>query len=109
MFAFLNLTWVIFRATTIHRAIDIYKSMFGFYGFAPIEINKLRFAFENGDLKLSFFLVIPAIIIVFCLPNSIELAKKFKPNWIYGIATFAMLLASILTINRVSEFLYFQF
>ncbi len=109
MFIFATLAWVIFRATTVHRAIDIYKSMFGFYGFAPIEINKLRFAFENGDLKLSFFLIIPSIIIIFCLPNSIELAKKFKPNWIYGITTFVMLLASILTINRVSEFLYFQF
>ena len=109
MFLFINITWVPFRATTIHKALDIYKSMIGLNGFEPIVINKLRFAFENNDLKLSFFLIIPAIIIVFCIPNSVELAKKFRPNWIYTLCTFLMLTASVITINRVSEFLYFQF
>ena len=108
-FIFVSSALVMFRAETVHRAIDIYKSMIGLYGFAPIEINKLRFAFENGDLKLSLFLLIPSIIIIFCLPNSIEVSKKFKPNWVFGIFTFLILCASVITINRVSEFLYFQF
>ena len=109
MFVFVTLAWVVFRAETVHRAIDIYKSMFGLYGFAPIEINKFRFAFENGDLKLSLFLLIPSIIIIFCLPNSIEISKKYKPIWIFEFLSIILLTASIISINRVSEFLYFQF
>ena len=108
-FLFINCTWVYFRALSVSRANDILKSMIGLNGFAPIVINKLRFCFNGDTTKLSFFLLIPAIIIVFCMQNSVELSKKFKPNWIFGTITFVLLTVSILSINKVSEFLYFQF
>lgn len=107
-FFFVNITWVYFRATSIEKANHIIKSMFGLNGFEPIVINKLRFAFENGSIKLSLLMLIGTIILLF-IPNSIELSKKLKPNTQYFILTLALLLISILSINKVSEFLYFQF
>ena len=107
-FLFVNFTWVYFRATTIDKANTIIKSMFGLNGFEPIIINKLRFSFENGSIKLSLLMLIGTIILLF-IPNSVEWSKKFKPNTFYFIVTLVLMLISILSINKVSEFLYFQF
>ena len=108
-FLFINTTWVYFRALTIARANDIIKSLIGLNGFGPIVIDKLRISFNNGDTKLSLFLLIPSIIIVFFMKNSVEWSEKFKPNALFGIVTFVLLLISILGISKISEFLYFQF
>ena len=107
-FLFVNLTWVYFRATSITTANNIIKSMFGLNGFEPIIINKMRFTFENGSIKLSLLVLLGTIILLF-LPNSVELSKKFKPNILFFILILALMLISILSINKVSEFLYFQF
>ncbi len=108
-FFFINITWVFFRASSIHRAFDILKSMIGLNGFIPVVINKLRFTFENGSIKLSFFMVLACIILVFFFKNSMEWAEKFKPNRIFFVVTLVLLIVSVLSINKVSEFLYFQF
>ena len=104
-FLFVNITWVYFRADSIQTANKIISSMFGFNGFSPIIIDKLRFSFENGSLKLSLLLLIPSFILVFCIKNSLEFSKKLKPNGIFFIATLIMLLSSILSINNVFELL----
>ncbi len=109
LFMFADITWVYFRASSIHKANQIIASMFGFNGFAPVVIDKLRLSFENGSLKLSLLLLIPSLILIFFVKNSTEFAQKFKPNAVYFTATLLMLLISILSINKVSEFLYFQF
>ena len=108
-FLFANFTWVYFRASSIEVGNKIISSMLGLNGFAPIVIDKLRFSFENGSLKLSLLLLISTIILVFFIKNSVEFAKKFKQNWIFFSATLILLTISILSINKVSEFLYFQF
>ena len=107
-FFFVNITWVYFRATSIEKANYIIKSMFGLNGFEPLAIDKLRLSFENGSIKLSLLMLIGTIILLF-IPNSVELSKKFKPNAIFFTVTLVLMLISILSINKVSEFLYFQF
>lgn len=108
-FLFVDVAFTVFRAPTIERGISIYKSMLGLNGFAPIAVNKLRFAFENGSVKISILLLLSAFILVFFSKNSMELARKVKPNAIYFTATLIMLVVSILSINKVSAFLYFKF
>ena len=107
-FIFVNFAWVFFRAKDLSRALDIIKSMFGMNGFAPVIIDKLRFSFFGGELKLSMLLLLGAVILL-CLPNSNELSKRVKPNLVCGIITFTLLLLSVLQLNKISEFLYFQF
>lgn len=108
-FMYVNFLWVFFRATSFSKAINILKSMAGLNGFEPVVIDKMRFAFENGDLKISLLLLIPCFIIVFFVKNSNKWAESFKPNWFYWTITFVFSLVSILSINKISEFLYFQF
>lgn len=108
-FLFINTTWVYFRAASITKANNIILSMLGFNGFEPIIINKLRFSFENGSFKLSILLLITSFILTFYMKNSIELSKKLKPNVLCLTVTLILLIVSILSINKVSEFLYFQF
>lgn len=108
-FLFINITWVFFRSLSIHRAIYILKSMIGLNGFNHLVINKLRFSFENGSIKLSIFMVLACVILSFFFKNSMEWAQKFKPNRIYFIVVLVLMLISVLSINKVSEFLYFQF
>ncbi len=108
-FLFLNITWVYFRASSIEKANQIIKSMLGLNGFAPIIIDKLRFSFENGAIKISILLLIASFILVFFINNSVEFSKKLQPNRIYLVITLIMLIISVLSINKVSEFLYFQF
>lgn len=108
-FMFINVTWIFFRAPSIHRAFKILKSMSGLNGFDSLVIDKMRLAFEHGNIKISLLLLIPALVLVFSPKNSNELAEELKPNWIYYTATLIMLIISITSINKVSEFLYFQF
>lgn len=108
-FLFINTTWVYFRAESIEKANHIILSMIGKNGFTPIIIDKLRFSFENGSLKLGILLLICSFILIFCMKNSTELVEKLKPNILYLTITLTLLIVSILSINKVSEFLYFQF
>lgn len=108
-FIYVNVLWVFFRALSFGKAVNILKSMLGLNGFEPIVIDKMRFAFENGDLKISLLLLIPCFILVFFVKNSNKWAESFKPNWFYWSITFVFSLVSILSINKISEFLYFQF
>ncbi len=108
-FVFINLTWVFFRSDSIHRALEIIKSMCGFNGFAPVMIHKMHFVSEYGDEKLSIMLFLSCFILIFFFKNSIEWTEELRPNKIYLVATLALLILSILSLNTVSEFLYFQF
>ena len=108
-FIFINTTWVFFRSPSIHRAFDILKSMCGFNGFLPISVKKMHFVSEFGNEKLSIILFLSCFILVFLFKNSIEFTKMLKPNKICMIITMALLIISILSLNTVSEFLYFQF
>lgn len=108
-FLFINTTWVYFRASSIDKANQIILSMLGQNGFAPIIINKLRFSFENESLKLSILLLLASFVLVFFIKNSTEFAKKLQPNKLYLTVTLILLIISVLSINKVSEFLYFQF
>ncbi len=108
-FIFLNFTWMFFRAPSIHRAIELLKSLIGLNGINPLVINKLRFTFENGNIKLSLFLFAGCIIMSFFMKNSMEWVEKFKPSKIYFIVTILLFVLSVSSMNKVSEFLYFQF
>jgi alginate O-acetyltransferase complex protein AlgI len=120
--------WVIFRSQNLQNGIALLKTMVGMNGIvipgAPggklsilsqfgIQIqdwSKLTYLPEFfGKQSLSFVVLFTLMIAVTFLPNTQEITNKMTFNkwWAIGIG----LLASycILSLNRVSEFLYFQF
>ena len=62
----------------------------------------------DGNIQTIYWLI-SVMFIAFLLKNSIELAEKFKTNWLTAICTGAMFAVVIFNMNKVSEFLYFNF
>lgn len=119
-FQFINITWVLFRAPDFQVAMNVMKSMFGLNDF---EVSG-QFVSENIFSKLNVFglemlttntglLVIMTIIMFFLIAvfakNSNELRDNFKPNFYLVLFTTILFVYSVFQLQKVSEFLYFNF
>ncbi len=122
-FLFINCSWVLFRATTFHDALKVFKGMFGLTGFdlpgtlqLPFGIlEKFGVNFEdnilealNGDkmnLIVLVFFGLGAVLSV----NSLQIADKMKPNSRWAFSVVCIAIFGLLGVSRISEFLYFQF
>lgn len=122
-FQFVNIAWVFFRATTWDDAIKVLKGMFGFNGIALPDamlqiINKLSpvqlqiqnmFMFDTLTTVYCGLFVIIGLFVVTLMKNSVELMNELKSQWKYAIWASIATVVSVLMLNRVSEFLYFNF
>ena len=120
-FNFVNIAWIFFRAKEWDDAIKVLKGMFGMSGLQlhPIFASKLAFLekygvifepFDTIQLPLSetpFFLL--AFILVLFFKNSMEKWKDFELNYKTLFLAFFCFSMGILSLNKVSEFLYFNF
>lgn len=117
--------WVLFRAATIDDAIEILQAMAGMKGILLPETFKsfLGWLPKGGLFKgwqelvylpdiggrNSIVVLIALMLAVTLLPNSQQIMERFKPTWwVAGLAS-TLALFCLLSLNRVSEFLYFQF
>jgi alginate O-acetyltransferase complex protein AlgI len=95
--------WVFFRAHTFGDAFKVLKGMFGFNGIHPSNLNYMPL----GNIEL---LALCALFLwVQLAPNTIDLSRKLKPTFPWLAVTVAAFVVSFLLINRISEFIYFQF
>jgi len=127
-FNFINITWIFFRANNFKDALKVLKGMFTLNGDT---INKLKniydpiytigqyfgFTSKNNGLITIFSLemIIFAFFITLYFKNSNHLAKEFNKLekvplywYIYSILLLGISL-SIMSIEKGSEFLYFNF
>ena len=95
-------SWVIFRAPSFSNARTILKAMVGMNGFL---LSDSVFPSPLFQMSILVFLVVGVTL----LPNTQEIMQKFKPTWAWAIAGGSLASLSLLSLNRVSEFLYFQF
>ncbi len=119
--------WVLFRAESIKDALVIISAMFGVFSKDTISFVK------NQDLIKGLYVIIPALLIGFLLPNSqtflgtslkvinpvrtntkrqLKLFTTWKPN-LYWAGYLVMLslisLYCLIDQSTVQEFIYFQF
>jgi D-alanyl-lipoteichoic acid acyltransferase DltB (MBOAT superfamily) len=120
-FNFINIAWVFFRAKEWDDAMKVLGGMVGGEIVLPNFLSsKLSFLQEHGitfggfianiegDYFTPFWLLAGFILILF-FKNSMELQKTFQYNYktvFFGVICF---IAGILSLNKVSEFLYFNF
>ncbi|GAB4529259.1 MAG: MBOAT family protein [Pleurocapsa sp.] len=121
-------SWVLFRAVTLHDGLQIIQAMSGLKGIElPGETTgklavltnlgiglkswaQLNYLPEvNHSKSLSIVVLIALTFWVKFLPNTQELIKKMQPTWRWAIAVGMSASLCLLSLNRVSEFLYFQF
>lgn len=122
-FNFINTAWVFFRAKEWDDAMKVLGGMFSLRGVVLPEFlaSKLSFLLKNygvtfgaflGDVSgnaYTLFWLLSGFIFILFFKNSIEIQKTFQYNYktvLFGAICF---IAGILSLNKVSEFLYFNF
>lgn len=119
-FLFVHFSWVFFRATSFADAIKVFKGMFGLNGIVmPVRLREVlaplaQYGVEFGKLRiyqLNEILIMVVLFgsVAFIARNSKEIRNSFKPDWQWQIFVGFVATTGFLYINRVSEFLYFQF
>ena len=117
-FNFINITWVFFRANSFDDALKVLDAMF--FGslvidyhwqhtlsFMPLTFGPwLQNIYAQNDI---FVWISVSLLLLLFAKNSAELSKSFKPTpWTLIWAT-SLLMYTLLDMNKVSEFLYFNF
>ncbi|MFT6070201.1 MAG: D-alanyl-lipoteichoic acid acyltransferase DltB (MBOAT superfamily) [Bacteriovoracaceae bacterium] len=122
-FNFVNISFVFFRATDISQAIKVLRGMFvpGAIALPYSLAGRLSFlksfgiSFEQVNvmgttLFYRSLLLLPFLFfIILGSKNTKELSEGFKANKEFAFATAALFILSLLQLNRVQEFLYFNF
>ena len=123
-FNFVNIAWVFFRAKEWEDAVKVLMGMVGLGGvvlpsFLQTKLAFLyqyriifeeRFLLNLGDMSgRDLLLIILIFILILFFKNSMEKWKEFKLNYKTLVLTFICLVSGLLSLNKVSEFLYFNF
>ncbi len=123
-FNFINIAWVFFRANEWSDAMKVLRGMFGFSEIVlPNMLNtQLNFLTnfginfggwvsnidnDGGKTLISWLLV--GFILVVLFNNSMQKRDSFQLNYKTAFFTTICFTFSVLSLNKVSEFLYFNF
>ncbi|MCK5537731.1 MAG: MBOAT family protein, partial [Bacteroidales bacterium] len=121
-FNFVNIAWVFFRAKEWNDAIKVLEGMFGVNGVVLPSFLQNKVAFLEGygvefgnwlgtsgmELKTIVWIVL-ALIISVLFKNSMQLMQKFVPSFKTAFISAFLFLWASLNLNKISEFLYFNF
>ncbi len=121
-FNFVNIAWVFFRAKEWDDAIKVLSSMFSLNNIVLPSFLSSKLAFLNqhgvefggflGNIKGDFFTpiwLIVGFILILLFKNSMEKRESFKLGYKTVFFTAILFIGGTLSLNKVSEFLYFNF
>ncbi len=121
-FNFINIGWVFFRAKEFEDAIKVLKGMFGMTGINLPGMLALKFSYLNqygiefgnfitaiGGTIFTFVWIIFGFILVLFFRNSTELLDTFNISYKSVVFSGLLFVIGALSLNEVSEFLYFNF
>ncbi|OCL93283.1 MBOAT family O-acyltransferase [Arcobacter porcinus] len=123
-FNFVNIAWIFFRAKEWDDAIKVLSSMFsldnvvlpnplatklGYLKDFGVEFGGFIANLDNDGGKTLIPMMFFAFILVLFFKNSMEKRDSFKPNYKLAFLTAFCFIFGILSLNKVSEFLYFNF
>ncbi len=121
-FNFINISWVFFRAKDWDDAMKVLSGMVGVSGIELPGFLEYKLAFLKtygvgfgkfvsnigGSMYVPLWLIFGFFIILF-FKNSINNSITFKPSLKYSLIFTIFFTLSLLSLNRASEFLYFNF
>jgi D-alanyl-lipoteichoic acid acyltransferase DltB (MBOAT superfamily) len=121
-FNFVNVAWVFFRAKEWEDAIKVLGGMCGLSGVVVSTKFSTKLAFladyritfdevtkHIGDGSKSLIWILVGIFFILFFKNSMEQWYEFKLNYKTLFLALVCLFSGILSLNKVSEFLYFNF
>ncbi len=119
--------WVLFRASSISDALKMFEAMTGikpiemplayqnflgwlsFFGVKFKPWSNFAYLPNNIGINYSLLILLGLMLAVLWLPNNHKIMTEFKPRWWAACLTSGLAVVCLLSLNRVSEFLYFQF
>ena len=122
-FNFINITWIFFRAKDFESAMKVLGGMFSLDNIVLAEkyfkflaqYNEVYFKFGTvytnilGKDNTTVFVIL-GFILVLAFKNSMSyLQNGFKANYFNLALAFGFIIYSIFQLNKISEFLYFNF
>ncbi len=120
-FNFVNASLVIFRGQTLDHGLEILKSMAGLSNHSSNQQFYQLFSFREanlpfyellsgiqGDITTCLWLLF-GFSIILLFPNSNQIIKDFKLTYKTVIWSVVAFTGAIMSLNRVSEFIYFNF
>ena len=123
-FNFVNIAWIFFRAKEWEDAIKVLSSMFSLDNVVLPNFLEARLSFlkkydvdfnnwigniePNGITAIAPYFLLAFILVLF-FKNSMEKWKDFELNYKTLFLAFFCFSMGILSLNKVSEFLYFNF
>lgn len=102
------MTRVLFVSDTFADAWTVYKGMFNLKGLLGSPFAEQMKSLMSGNL-LAMATLLVAMGICWFAPNSNTMLEKFKPGVKYAVFIAVLLALSIMSMNKVAAFLYFQF
>ncbi|QFR42450.1 MBOAT family O-acyltransferase [Sulfurimonas xiamenensis] len=121
-FNFINITWVFFRAKEMEDALKVLGGMFGMGGVVLPNVLASKLSFlQNYGIEFGGFVeniqgdyftpvwIFAAFILVLVFKNSMQKRESFTMNKKTALFTAFLLSFSVLSLTKVSEFLYFNF
>lgn len=121
-FNFINLSWVFFRAKSWDDALKVVHSMFSLDNVVlPKFLESKLIILKNFGVDFGFFTrnlnaqmdiilwLILGFILTLFMQNSIKKMEHFELNYRTAFITSFAFIASVVSLNNVSEFLYFNF
>lgn len=105
-----NIFWIFFRAKDLSGAFKILKSMFNI-NEKSLELTIIYKNSLNNDMgnEIILLILLTSIILSILCKNSYYKAKTFKLSKIKFIEKLFYLFSSIILLNRLASFLYFNF
>lgn len=97
-FQFVNASWVFFRATNWSDAIKVLRGMVNFESIGLTAVS-----------PTSILLVAAVFVLAVAFRNTNELQERFRPSFVLAGAVAAGAVFALIQMNRISEFLYFNF
>ena len=121
-FIFVNFTFVFFRALVWDDAVKVLKGMVGLNGISLPDIlqSKLHFLIAYGfefqpmmpaikfPWLIYLYLFLGFMVVLFCR-NSIEMVDNYKRSYKTVMYSCMLFFIGVLSMNKPSEFLYFNF
>ncbi|MGE4511341.1 MAG: MBOAT family protein [Sulfurimonadaceae bacterium] len=121
-FNFINITWVFFRAKEMEDALKVLGGMFGMGGVVLPNVLASKLSFlQNYGIEFGGFVeniqgnhftpvwIFAAFLLVLIFKNSMQKRESFTMNKITALFTAFLLSFGVLSLTKVSEFLYFNF
>jgi len=109
-FNFVNIAWIFFRANEWGDAIHILSSMFFIKeDCLPHSYVVKEYLFNIYGSSKTLMYITAGFAIVLLVKNSIMWKDDFVPNKKYMIFSMLVFAYAVLSLNQVSEFIYFNF